>query len=98
MAKNSKLDPPPLTYHKFGQNRSKFDLSKITQNALHTAPGGQISSFLTFWTYLWALGAHSRGTQQIRDLAEEAPKGPKMTQNDPEMTQKRGKGPQSFTL
>ena len=52
---------------------------KITQNALHTAPGGQILSFLTFWTYRWALGAHSSGTQQIRDLADEAPKGPQMT-------------------
>ena len=33
----------PTTY--FGQNRSKFDLSKITQNALHTAPGSDFEFF-----------------------------------------------------
>ena len=43
---------------------------------------------------LWDLA--DLGTQQI--LGVETPKGPKMTQNDPKMTQKRGKGPQSFTL
>ena len=47
-----------------------------------------------FEFFVWDLADF--GTQQILEF--EAPKGPKMTQNDPKIAQKRGKGPQSFTL
>ena len=38
------------------QDRPKFDLSKMVQNALETAPWGQILSFWPFWTSHWARG------------------------------------------
>ena len=56
------------------QYRPKFDLSKMVQNALKTAPWGQLLSFWPFWTSHWAPEGHCCSTWAIYDLADLASK------------------------
>ena len=69
------LSPPLETVGSVDpQDRPKFDLSKMVQNPLKTAPWGQILSFWPFWTSHWAPEGHCCSTWAIYDLADLASK------------------------